>query len=110
MASIYPNTPEPTEADWSKTIDANARSVFLFSKYAAPIMKRGGGGARIINFADWLPASGRQDKAHTVVGHLSGVRERIIPSDRRSRFGQWALGDRGEGREFGDQFPDGLSL
>jgi NAD(P)-dependent dehydrogenase (short-subunit alcohol dehydrogenase family) len=59
MASIYLNTPDPNETDWSHTVDANARSVFLFSTHAAPIMKQGGGGGRIINFADWLPASGR---------------------------------------------------
>jgi len=58
MASIYLTTPEPNEADWSNTIDVNARSVFLFSAAAAPIMKQSGA-ARIINFADWLPASGR---------------------------------------------------
>jgi NAD(P)-dependent dehydrogenase (short-subunit alcohol dehydrogenase family) len=58
MASIYLSTPDPKEADWSNTIDANARSVFLFSTAAAPIMKQSGG-ARIINFADWLPVSGR---------------------------------------------------
>jgi NAD(P)-dependent dehydrogenase (short-subunit alcohol dehydrogenase family) len=59
MASTYQNTPDPKEADWSHAIDTNARSAFLFSTYAAPIMKRSGDGARIINFADWLPASGR---------------------------------------------------
>ena len=59
MASIYLNTPQPSEMDWSQAINANARSVFLFSTYAAPIMKQGSDGARIINFADWLPASGR---------------------------------------------------
>jgi len=58
MASIYQSAPEPKAADWSKTIDANARSVFLFSTAAAPTMKQSKGG-RIINFADWLPASGR---------------------------------------------------
>jgi NAD(P)-dependent dehydrogenase (short-subunit alcohol dehydrogenase family) len=58
MASIYLSTPDPKEADWSNTIDANARSVFLFSTAVAPIMKQSGG-ARIINFADWLPISGR---------------------------------------------------
>jgi len=58
MASIYQSTPHPNEADWSNTIDANARSVFLFSTAVAPIMKQNGGG-RIINFADWLPVSGR---------------------------------------------------
>ena len=59
MASIYLNTPAPKGRDWSHTFDANARSVFLFSTYVAPIMKQAGSGARIINFADWLPASGR---------------------------------------------------
>jgi NAD(P)-dependent dehydrogenase (short-subunit alcohol dehydrogenase family) len=58
MASIYLSTPDPKEADWSNTIDANARSVFLSSTAAAPIIKQGGGG-RIINFADWLSVSGR---------------------------------------------------
>ena len=59
MASVYLHTPTPNEADWSDSIDAIARSVFLFSTYVAPIMKQGGSGGRIINFADWLPASGR---------------------------------------------------
>ena len=59
MASSYLHTPDPTEADWSEAIDANTRSVFLFSTYAAPVMKQLGDGARIINFADWLPVSGR---------------------------------------------------
>src|SRR5712691_3108281 len=57
MASIYLSTPDPNESDWSNTINANARSVFLFSTFAAPIMRQSGG-ARIINFADWLPVSG----------------------------------------------------
>jgi NAD(P)-dependent dehydrogenase (short-subunit alcohol dehydrogenase family) len=58
MASVYLSTPNPDQADWSHILDANARSVFLFSTFAAPIMKQGNGG-RIINFADWLPVSGR---------------------------------------------------
>ncbi len=58
MASIYLSTLDPNEADWSNAVNTNARSVFLFSTSAAPIMKQGRG-ARIINFADWLPASGR---------------------------------------------------
>jgi NAD(P)-dependent dehydrogenase (short-subunit alcohol dehydrogenase family) len=59
MASIYLSTPDPNKADWSLIIDANARSVFLFATSVAPIMKQSGGEARIINFADWLPVSGR---------------------------------------------------
>ena len=58
MASIYASTPAPTAADWLRMMDANARSAFLFSTHAAPVMKNLGGG-RIINFADWLPTSGR---------------------------------------------------
>jgi NAD(P)-dependent dehydrogenase (short-subunit alcohol dehydrogenase family) len=58
MASVYRSTPKPDQADWSQILDTNARSVFLFSTVAATIMKQGNGG-RIINFADWLPASGR---------------------------------------------------
>jgi NAD(P)-dependent dehydrogenase (short-subunit alcohol dehydrogenase family) len=58
MASMYVKTPNPTGADWSQALDSNAKSAFLFSTYAAPFMKQNGGG-RIINFSDWLPASGR---------------------------------------------------
>lgn len=58
MASVYVKTPNPTGADWTAAMDANAKSAFLFATHAAPIMKAGGGG-RIINISDWLPISGR---------------------------------------------------
>jgi NAD(P)-dependent dehydrogenase (short-subunit alcohol dehydrogenase family) len=58
MAGIYVKTPSPSGADWSGTLDTNAKSAFLFSTHAAPVMKASGGG-RIVNFADWLPVSGR---------------------------------------------------
>ncbi|HVA79975.1 MAG TPA: SDR family oxidoreductase [Candidatus Binataceae bacterium] len=58
MAGVYVNTPNPSAADWSETLDTNAKSAFLFSTHAAPVMKSSGGG-RIVNFADWLPISGR---------------------------------------------------
>ena len=58
MASVYVKTPSPTASDWSAALDSNAKSAFLFSIHAAPIMKKNGGG-RIVNFSDWLPASGR---------------------------------------------------
>ncbi|HSU89985.1 MAG TPA: SDR family oxidoreductase [Sporolactobacillaceae bacterium] len=58
MASLYVKTPNPTGSDWSAALDANAKSVFLFSTCVAPVMKKSGGG-RIVNFSDWLPASGR---------------------------------------------------
>jgi NAD(P)-dependent dehydrogenase (short-subunit alcohol dehydrogenase family) len=58
MASLYVKTPNPTGSDWSAAIDSNAKSAFLFSTCVAPVMKKSGGG-RIVNFSDWLPASGR---------------------------------------------------
>jgi NAD(P)-dependent dehydrogenase (short-subunit alcohol dehydrogenase family) len=58
MASTYVRTPHPSAADWDAALGANARSAFLFSTYAAPIMKSGGGG-RIVNMSDWLAISGR---------------------------------------------------
>ncbi len=58
MASIYVKTPNPKASDWSAALDSNAKSAFLFSTHAAPIMKKSGGG-RIVNFSDWLSASGR---------------------------------------------------
>jgi len=65
MASIYQKTPNPDGAAWAANLDANAKSAFLFSIHAAPIMKRSGGG-RIVNFSDWLPISHRpRYKAYT---------------------------------------------
>ena len=58
MASTYIRTPAPTVADWTAALDANARSAFLFSHHAAPIMRAGDGG-RIVNMSDWLVLSGR---------------------------------------------------
>jgi NAD(P)-dependent dehydrogenase (short-subunit alcohol dehydrogenase family) len=58
MASTYIRTPEPSANDWNEALDANARSAFLFSIHAAPIMKASGSG-RIINMSDWLTISGR---------------------------------------------------
>jgi NAD(P)-dependent dehydrogenase (short-subunit alcohol dehydrogenase family) len=58
MAANYVKTPSPSASDWAAALDANARSAFLFAIHSAPIMKKRGGG-RIVNFADWLPVSGR---------------------------------------------------
>jgi len=58
MASLYVKTPDSSAADWSATVDANAKSAFLFTIHTAPIMKAAGAG-RIINISDWLPVSGR---------------------------------------------------
>ncbi len=43
---------------WRDDIDSNLSSAFYCSLYAAPAMRRRHGGY-IVNFTDWLPASGR---------------------------------------------------
>jgi NAD(P)-dependent dehydrogenase (short-subunit alcohol dehydrogenase family) len=60
MASVYAATPleQLTEAEWDRDLAANLKSAFLCSQAAVPLMRKGGGG-RIVNFADWLAASGR---------------------------------------------------
>jgi NAD(P)-dependent dehydrogenase (short-subunit alcohol dehydrogenase family) len=60
MASIYRSKPfsETTEQDWNANLDVNLKSAFLCAQAVVPSMKANGGG-RIINFADWIAASGR---------------------------------------------------
>jgi NAD(P)-dependent dehydrogenase (short-subunit alcohol dehydrogenase family) len=64
MASIYAPVAFDalTDLDWQRNIDINLKSAFLCAKAAVPHMRRQGGG-RIINFADWLAASGRPQYA-----------------------------------------------
>jgi NAD(P)-dependent dehydrogenase (short-subunit alcohol dehydrogenase family) len=60
MASLYGSKPfeQLTAADWDRQMSVDLRATFLFSRAGAIVMKRVGGG-RIINFADWVVASGR---------------------------------------------------
>ena len=60
MASLYGSKPfdQLSAADWDRQMSVDLRATFLFSRAAALVMKRVGGG-RIINFADWVVASGR---------------------------------------------------
>ena len=60
MASLYGSKPfdQLSAADWDQQMAVDLRATFLFSRAAAIVMKRVGGG-RIINFADWVVASGR---------------------------------------------------
>jgi len=60
MASLYGSKPfdQLTSADWDRQMAVDLRAAFLLSRAAALVMKRVGGG-RIINFADWVVASGR---------------------------------------------------
>jgi NAD(P)-dependent dehydrogenase (short-subunit alcohol dehydrogenase family) len=60
LASVY--TPVPfADADehvLAATLDVDFRAAYLCSRAAVPHMKAAGGG-RIVNFSDWLAASGR---------------------------------------------------
>ena len=60
MASLYGATPfdELNEAMWDRGLAVDLKAAFLCARAAAPHMRAAGGG-RIINVADWLPASGR---------------------------------------------------
>lgn len=60
MASVYHSVPltELTPAEFDRQLSVDLRGTFLTSRAAIPLMQRGGGG-RIINFADWVAASGR---------------------------------------------------
>jgi NAD(P)-dependent dehydrogenase (short-subunit alcohol dehydrogenase family) len=60
MASVYRSVPfdETDERVWNSVIDVDLRAGFLCARAAVPHMRRVGGG-RIINFADWIAASGR---------------------------------------------------
>ncbi len=60
MASLYGSKAfdQLTSADWDRQMAVDLRATFLFSRAAAIVMKRAGGG-RIINFTDWVAASGR---------------------------------------------------
>jgi NAD(P)-dependent dehydrogenase (short-subunit alcohol dehydrogenase family) len=60
MASIYRSQPlaENDEARWDEGIDVDLKAAYLCARAAIPHMRAAGGG-RIINFSDWIAASGR---------------------------------------------------
>ena len=60
MASVYTAVPfdKTDEHVWHAAMDVDLRAAFLCAKAAVPHMRRSGAG-RIINFADWVAASGR---------------------------------------------------
>jgi NAD(P)-dependent dehydrogenase (short-subunit alcohol dehydrogenase family) len=60
MASVYVSKPfdELTLNDWDAAINVDLRATFLCSQAAVSHMRRLGGG-RIVNFSDWISASGR---------------------------------------------------
>jgi NAD(P)-dependent dehydrogenase (short-subunit alcohol dehydrogenase family) len=60
MASVYSAVPFDDTDDrvWNRVVDVDLRGAFLCSRAAVPHMRTQGGG-RIVNFADWVAASGR---------------------------------------------------
>lgn len=60
MASVYRAVPFDAldERVWHSVVDVDLRAAFLCARAAVPHMRRAGGG-RIINFSDWVAASGR---------------------------------------------------
>jgi NAD(P)-dependent dehydrogenase (short-subunit alcohol dehydrogenase family) len=60
MASVYVAKPydELTLADWDAAMNVDLRATHLCSQASVPHMRRLGGG-RIVNFSDWISASGR---------------------------------------------------
>jgi NAD(P)-dependent dehydrogenase (short-subunit alcohol dehydrogenase family) len=60
MASVYTSVPfdRTDEVIWSAAMDVDLRAAFLCARAAVPHMRLAGGG-RIVNFSDWVAASGR---------------------------------------------------
>ena len=60
MASVYAPVPfdEIDESRWSAVLDVDLKAAFLCARAAVPHMRRAGAG-RIVNFSDWIAASGR---------------------------------------------------
>ncbi|HEY3885276.1 MAG TPA: SDR family oxidoreductase [Vicinamibacterales bacterium] len=60
MASVYSPVPfdRTDERVWNSVIDVDLRAAFLCARAAVSHMRAAGGG-RIVNFADWVAASGR---------------------------------------------------
>jgi NAD(P)-dependent dehydrogenase (short-subunit alcohol dehydrogenase family) len=60
MASLYGAKPlaQLTTDDWDRQMQVDLRAGFLCAQAAVPHMRANGGG-RIINFTDWVAASGR---------------------------------------------------
>jgi NAD(P)-dependent dehydrogenase (short-subunit alcohol dehydrogenase family) len=60
MASVYRSRPlaDIGEAEWDEGIDVDLKAAYLCARAAIPHMRAAGGG-RIINFSDWVAASGR---------------------------------------------------
>ena len=60
MASVYQAVAfaDTAEAQWDAVVDVDLKAAFLCARAAVPYMRATGGG-RIVNFSDWVAASGR---------------------------------------------------
>jgi NAD(P)-dependent dehydrogenase (short-subunit alcohol dehydrogenase family) len=60
MASLYHAVPFDSldHAEWTRQLSVDLQGTFLCSKAATALLRRSGGG-RIVNFTDWVAASGR---------------------------------------------------
>lgn len=60
MASVYRSMPlaELDEARWDQNLTVDLKAAYLCALAAVPHMRAAGGG-RIVNFSDWVAASGR---------------------------------------------------
>jgi len=60
MASVYAAVPlaDTDEQVWDRVVDVDLKAAFLCARAAVPHMRAAGGG-RIVNFTDWVAASGR---------------------------------------------------
>lgn len=60
MASVYASVPfDATDgALWDRVVDVDLKAAFLCARAAVPHLRASGGG-RIVNFSDWVAASGR---------------------------------------------------
>lgn len=60
MASVYSSMPleQTDDAHWDSVVNVDLRAAFLCARAAAPHLRDAGAG-RIVNFSDWVAASGR---------------------------------------------------
>ena len=60
LASVYVSIPfdDLDEPAWNSVLDVDLKASYLCARAAVPHLRRSGGG-RIINFTDWVAASGR---------------------------------------------------
>ena len=60
MASVYRShaLADLDEARWDESLDVDLKAAYLCARAAIPHMRAAGGG-RIVNFSDWVAASGR---------------------------------------------------